>query len=274
MSSLGFDEVKKRALAARERYQKAAVLDKVNILIYGDYGTGKTSMVCTAPKPIWICNFDPSGTTVTSIQPLIAEGSVIVVDYSNDSWKQPTQFRQWERDFAELNQSGVFEHIGTYVIDSLTRWAESALYEITKRAVGARAAGKDNEYIPDKKEYLIQQLTAVDWLSKLCHIKCNFIGTGHIGLLKDDMTGKIETGLLLAGKLSEKVPLVFEEKWLTRTQGQQEVSYVVQTKNDGYYKAETRMGGGTFAQFEHPDIKALMLKAKRETAAADRPSLF
>jgi len=44
------------------------------------------------------------------------------------------------------------------------------------------------------------------------------------------------------------------------------------TKNDGYYKAETRMGGSRFEQNEKPDINALLRKAGRDND--NKESLF
>ena len=74
------------------------------------------------------------------------------------------------------------------------------------------------------------------------------------------------------GKLSEKVPLVFDEKYVTRVKSSSSgVSYELLTRNDGYYKAETRMGGGKFEHSETPDIRALLRKAGR--SGEDRPHL-
>jgi hypothetical protein len=66
---------------------------------------------------------------------------------------------------------------------------------------------------------------------------------------------------------------VFDEKWLTRVEGKSDVRYTLQTRNDGYYKAETRMGGGIFEQFEEPNFKALLRKAGRDVAAQDKESI-
>jgi hypothetical protein len=85
-------------------------------------------------------------------------------------------------------------------------------------------------------------------------------------------SGKMETGLLMYGKLSEKVPLVFDEKYVARTTNSSSgVKYQLLTKNDGYYKAETRMGGTKFESMEEPNIKALLRKAGKSNE--DKPSL-
>lgn len=268
MPKPNFDKVAERALAAREAYQAKGRTNKANVLLYGDFGTGKTTMIGTAPKPIWLHSFDPGGTTTAALQALIESGDIIVQDFSGDSYKDPKKFREWEREFGQMQRDSLFEHIGTYAVDSVTKWADALMHEIVKKG------GMKNDGIPQQRDYLVQQMTAVDYLEKFCDLPCNVIVTGHIGLEKDEVTGKLETGLLLAGKLSGKVPLVFDEKWLTRTEGKSDVRYVVQTRNDGYYKAETRMGGGRFEQFEEPNFQELLRKAGRENAAKDKPRLI
>lgn len=262
--------VQKRALAAREGYAAKGRTGKANVLVYGDYGTGKSTFIGTAPKPIWVHLFDSGGMTTASLQPMIESGDIIIEDFTSDSWKQPEKFRAWERALTEMRRDKVFEAIGTFAIDSITKWADSLMYEIIRMFGGGK-----NDFIPQQRDYLLQQLTAVDYLEKLCDIPCNLIVTGHIGLDKDEVTGKMETGLFLSGKLTTKVPLVFDEKWLTKVEGRgTELRHIVQTHNDGYYKAETRMGGEAFLQYEEPDFKALLLKAGRTVAAQDKPSLF
>jgi hypothetical protein len=269
MAKVSFEQVRERALQAREAYRALNLSGKSNVLVYGDFGTGKSTFLGTAPTPIWLDSFDPGGTTTKALQPLIEQGLVIPVDYSGDSWRQPTKFREWERNFIQMRTNGTFDHIGTYCLDSGTKWADSMMYEIVKKG------GFKNDGIPEQRSYLVQQITTVDLLGQMCALPCNFIMTGHIGLVKDEVSGKLETGLLLAGKLSEKVPLVFDEKWITRTrETPRGTTYEMQCHNDGYYKAETRMGGDTFEKFEEPNFRKLLIKAGREQAAQDKPPLF
>jgi len=267
MQKPNFEKVAERARQAREAYQEKGRTGKANVLVYGDFGTGKTTFISTAPKPIWIHSFDPGGTTTACLQPLIEKGDVIVTDFSGDSFRDARMFVEWEKEFRSMKSDGVFQFLGTYCIDSLTKWADAMMNQIVKKG------GMKNDGIPQPRDYLIQQMTTVDYLGIICDLPCNFICTGHVGLNKDEVTGKLETGLLLAGQLSNKVPLVFDEKWLTRVEGKSDVRYILQTRNDGYYKAETRMGGGIFEQFEEPNFKALLRKAGRNAAAEDKESL-
>ena len=265
-----FLKVQERVQAVRQRYAESTV-QWTNILLYGDFGTGKTQTLSTAPRPIFIDSFDPGGTKTAALQPLIEAGDIVVENrWEMDMWKNPKVFGEWEREMDLRRRDNFFDHFGTYALDSITKWAQALMYEILKRGTKGRSRAGER---PEMQDYLVQQLTAVDWMGQLMQLPCHVIVTGHIGLMKDEVTGKMETGLMLEGKLSEKVPLVFDEKYVTRaTQSSSGIAYKLQTRNDGYYKAETRMGGGEFDTFEEPDIRALLMRAGR--AWQDRPGLF
>lgn len=262
-----FLAVANRIAKVREAYA-ASPSKYTNVLVYGDIGTGKTQLASTCPTPVFIDCFDPGGTKTRALQPLIEKGDIIVENrWETDSWKAPFAFAEWEREMAERRRENFFDHIGTYVLDSITKWADSMMFEILKRGTrGVSRAGK----LPELQDYVPQQLTTVDWLNQLMGLPCHVLVTGHMALVKDDLSGKIETGLLLAGKLTEKVPLIFDEKWISRVKGAGD--YVLQVHADGYYKAETRMGGAKFDLYEKPDFRALLRKAGRD--ASDKPSLF
>ena len=271
MGKNNFLAVQQRALKVRDLYASSAS-KYYNFLVYGDYGTGKTSIATTCPTPVFIDSFDPGGTKTLALQPLIESGDIRVENrWEADSWKEPWAFRAWEKEMFARRGEGFFDHIGTYMLDSVTKFAMSMMYEILKLGdpKGSSRVGET----PQIQDYLNQQLTTVDWFGILMSLPCHIIVTGHIGLDKDEVTGKMETGLLLWGKLANQVPLCFDEKYVTRTVKTSDgVKHEMLTKNDGYYKAESRMGGSRFQMVEPPDIRALIRKAGKE--CQDKPSLF
>ena len=260
-----FLKVKERVSEIRARYEEGSS-NTVNLLVIGDYGTGKTQLASTCPTPIFIDSFDPGGTKTRALQPMIKKGDIIVDDqWETDSWKRPGAFRQWEKDMEQRMKEGFFEHFSWYLLDSATKWAMSMMFEILSKA---GRAGKG----PQIQAYLVQQLTAADWLGQLMDLPCNVMVTGHIGVDKDEVTGKMETGLLMWGKLAQQVPLVFDEKYVCRVdQKSSGPEHKLLTKNDGMYKAETRMGGDLFSQFEDMNIRTLLKKAGKPSE--DKPSL-
>lgn len=265
---MDFLEVQRRAESVREMYLKKTT-GGVNVLLYGDFGTGKTTFFKTCPKPVFIDSFDPSGTITKALRPMIESGDIIVeTKWEGDSWKNPFAFQAWEKEMEDRIKTGFFEHFGTYGLDSLTRMAESCMFRVCEKG-----NHKGEPY--QKQDYNVQQLTVVDWLGRIATFPCHTVVTGHIGRFQDEVSGAIETGLLLAGKLSDKVCLAFVEKWVSRVVkegGKQR--FVVQTHQEGIYKAETRIGGSDFQTFEEPDFKALLRKAGLKQAAEDKPSLF
>lgn len=264
------DPVMQRALETRQKYADTQSQFS-NFLIYGDFGTGKTRITTTCPRPVWIDSFDPGGTKTSALQPLIATGDIIVDNrWETDSWKTPWAFREWEREMFSRVREGFFTRVGTYVLDSITKWSDSMMFAILQAGTKGKSRAGQN---PELQDYLVQQMTAIDWLSQMMAFPCHTIVTGHIGLMKDEVEGRMVTGLLLAGKLSDKVPLSFDEKYVTRgRETAAGMEYQLQTKNDGQYKAETRMGGDLFKQFETPDLRRLLKIAGR--SSEDRPRLF
>ena len=258
-------KVQKRAEEVRTRYKESAS-SWVNILAYGDFGTGKTSLAATCPTPVFIDSFDPGGTKTAVLQPLIDKGDILVENkWEGDTWKEPYAFREWELEMETRRRDGFIDYIGTYILDSATKWSDSIMFAIL------RNEGRKGK-TPQIQDYLIQQLTAIDWLNLIMGFPCHCIVTGHIGYDKDEVTGKIETGLLMYGKLSGKVPLVFDEKYISTIESTSKGPlYKLQTRNDGYKKAETRMGGLKFDLHEDPDIRALMRKAG--LSAEDKPPI-
>lgn len=251
------ERVFKRAMQVRDMYAQNNKNNKANIIAYGDFGTGKTRLAITCPRPVYIHSFDPGGSKTRFLKPLIDSGDIIVDSrFEVDAWKAPHAFRDWEKEFLELKRMGFFEFVGTFMLDSLTTFAEKMMYEIVK--VGDKKGGTRIGQPPQIQDYLVQQMSTVDYLGMMAEIPCNVLVTGHIGLDKDEVTGKQETGILLAGKLSTKAPLTFDEKYVTRADRDR---FFLQTKSDGYYKAETRIGSEIFHTQEEPDIRALLKKA-------------
>lgn len=269
------DKLLKKIADVREYYQNNPKKDSFNLLLYGDFGTGKTAIARTCKFPVLIHSFDAGGTKTSLLQPYIEDGNILVDDsFEGDRWKDPKAYRAWEREVSYLKQIGMFDHIGTYILDSATRWADCMMYEIIKM----RRTGKSNSPFKDSydcqiQDYGVQQITGVDALDDIMSLPCDVIVTGHIGIDKDEVSGALTTGILLAGKFSAKVPLVFDEKYIACVKSggaNSKPVHLLQTHTVGIYKAETRIGGDKFDVYEEPDIKKLLRKAGR--SVKDKPS--
>jgi len=269
MKDVDFLKIQEHALEVRESYKQQDTKSKINILNLGKPGTGKTRLAVTCPKPVHIDCFDRGGTRTAELQPFIASGAIIVDNsFENDSWKEPRAFRLWEKKLKIRRDLGYFDYIGTYMLDSLTTFANSMMYAILMK--GGDKRGSRTGQLPEQQDYHLQQYTLVDYLDVLMQLPCNVIANGHVVLIEDNVSGRLETGILLAGKASDKVPPAFDEKYISRCIS--EDKYVLQTRSDGKWHAETRIGGGGI--FEHHEEQNLYkLLKKAGYPAEDKPLL-
>ncbi len=275
MKDPNFLEIKKHALEVRNSYAERSQTGKINILNIGRPGTGKTRLALYSPKPVHIDVFDRGGEKTEVLQPLIERGEIIVdTSFQRDSWKDPYAFRSWEAKIEKRIRMGYFDCIGTYMLDSATTFADSMIYAILKK--GGDKRGSRQGQLPERQDYHMQQYTMVDYFNLLMDLPCHVIVNGHVVILQEGGdskdryadTGTYETGILLAGKASFKTPLAFDEKYIARYIGNR---YVLQTKTDGKWHAETRVGETKFEQFEEPNLYKLLEKAGLDFA--DKPLL-
>lgn len=251
----------------RELYQTSPTKDSFNALIYGYMGTGKTTMIGTARKPILLHCFDPGGEKVLVDQ--INKGEVMVNNsFQNEEAKKPTAYKDWEKEFDRLRGiDGFFESIGTFAIDSVTTWSEALMNTILKS--NGRAGGT-----PQMQDYLVQINILRDTIKLITTLPCDVILTGHVDTEKDEITGRIMSGVMITGKLKEKLPLLLDEVYMsTSKETRNGIDYSILTRNTGQYKARTRIGrGGIFETYEVPDIKVLLRKAGIDDS--DKPLLI
>jgi len=250
-------EMRERFEKLRNGYLADPSTGRFRALIYGDFGSGKTKVCSTARAPIHIDEFDAQG--LETLDEDIRSGRVIPCRYDNEQSSNPTQYKRWERDFAERKNSGYFDHIGTYVIDSATWFIIAMMNQIVFDKRSKRPDG-----IPAIQDYLIQQIAVRDILMMTTILPCDFIMTGHIDVTENEM-GQIQTSLSAPKGLKNIIPTMFSEVYVTRViSSPSGVKYSLLTESDGIYKAETRIGQGKFSRLEEPDIKALLEKAGRE----------
>lgn len=249
-------DIKKTISEIQQQYQSSATANKVNFLLYGDMGTGKTTMaVETCRKPCLLHSFDPGG--AESVNPKLINDGLVFVDnrFERDDAKKPVAFETWDKEFERLLLGGFFNHIGTFILDSTTTWGQAAMYAVLKKA--GRTAG-----VPQQNDYLPQMTMLENAVKVMCALPCDVILTAHQKADKDEITGKISATPLLTGKLTQRIPLLFNEIYhMVAKETSKGTEYRVQTQACSTYMARTRMGRrGTFEKFEEPDIKYLLKK--------------
>lgn len=249
-------DIRKTMDEMQKMYAASPGANKTNFLLYGDMGTGKTTMAAeTCRKPCLIHSFDPGG--ADSVDPALIASGLVLVDnrFESDEPKNPKAFELWDKEFERLLNGGFFANIGTFILDSSTTWSSAAMYAVLKRA--GRTAG-----VPQQNDYLPQMTMLENAVKVICALPCDVILTAHQKADKDEITGKISATPLLTGKLTQRIPLLFNEIYhMVAKETSKGTEYSVQTQACSTYMARTRMGRkGKFDKFEKPDIKYLLQK--------------
>lgn len=242
----------------RQRYDQDTNTKSFKGIIYGDSGTGKTSIASTCRTPVLVHSFDPGGSKV--LRPFVEKGDVIVdSSFEAEDAKNPTAFEAWDKEYHRLKKEKVFEELGTYVIDSLTTLSNAAMNLVLKKA--GRTAG-----VPQQNDYMPQMTLLRNALHDILSLPCDILLICHTDVNKDEISGKIYRNIMVTGKLSTQIPLMFDEQYYACTKETSKGSeFWLQTKPDPSARAKTRIGGHIaktpFEFLEKPDIKNLLDKA-------------
>lgn len=247
------NEIAKNILAKRNESPRTRYL---SFLVYGGMGSGKTYSLSTARKPIFVHSFDYGGTKLPIFEPLREKGLLIDdTQFEMDDPRSPSAFKRWDEEFNRLRREGFFEAVGTYVIDSATTWAQSAMWEILKRQ--GRTGG-----VPQQNDWLPQMVLLENAINAMLNLPCDVILICHDNAVKDEVTGKLYVSILITGKLVRRIPLLFDEIYHAEVKDTSKgPQFYFRTRRNSTYEARTRIGGGVFDELEKPDFKYLMQKA-------------
>ena len=207
---------------------------RMNVLVWGDSGCGKTTLASTAPgHKLWV-QFDPQG--VTSIA---NRDDFVAIDLSGSSATQTMM------EFNRPDPYGLgrymIDHpqIGTVVFDSVTALAQLALvYAVS------RAGGNSNIDVPGMNGYGVRnnvmRRVVVSILQLCAQHEKHLILITHEGAPDKDKDGNtIATTMSLSNNLANDVSLRFNEVWWMKDTGLTRTIYV---RPWGVYKPmKTRM---------------------------------
>ena len=259
-------DIQKEIDELRKLYKEDPRQKTFNLLLLGKYGTGKTFLLRTARKPVFIDSFDPGGTKC--LRKEIEAGDILVdTRWEGDDPMNPRAFAEWYPTFNERVKSGFFESFGTYCLDSSTTWTMSILSAYLKKKGGVTA-------VPNYKDhYHYQMLDVRAYVKKMLDLPCDTILTGHLELKQEGDSGRMEFAYATTGKGSYIIPTLFDEVWVASTKETSKgVDYRLLTENDGLYSARSRLkAGGLLETYETPDIKKILAKAG--LATDDKPGL-
>jgi len=240
----------------RKMYNEDPKQASFNALVLGEMGSGKTFLLRTARLPIHIDSFDPGGTKC--LRDEIAARKVIPdTRYESEDRLHPTMYQIWKTEFMRRKNDGYFEAVGTYCLDSSTRWAEAIMNRILQKA---GIAGEPPRFT---KDYTPQKIEIQNMLNLCLDLPCDFILTGHMEQTKDEGTGMVTYRFMTTGKGALIIPTLFDEVWvMSPKETSSGVAYRILTQNTGTYTARSRLAkGGMLETYEEPNIKKILVKA-------------
>ena len=270
-------DIKAEISRVRKYYESDERQEGFNLLLLGEYGSGKTPILLTARKPIWIDSFDPKGTV--GLKKWIKSGEVIVdTEYEQDdpyiTEEDEMAFFRWKNNFKKRYSSDFFSKIGTYCIDSSTTFSAAAMsYKMTEAGRAGYTPARNKDYNPAKIE--IQ-----NYLRKCLNIPCDFILTGHlkpiektIGFRKEDGSPikEVRYRYNAIGQAAVFIPLLFSEIYMVISkESSSGTKKTLLTDAAGEYIARSKLSsGGLLSATEEPDIKKILRKVGMD--ARDKP---
>ena len=234
-------------------------MDRIRVLIYGGSGTGKTYSLRTFRYPLWVDSFDPQGSI--ALQDLVKEGNAIIQNaYEDENPDKPKAFEAWDTAFTKQVQQGLFNHVGTYVLDSATTWASAALNVVLAKS--GRPGG-----VPQQNDWYPQMVLMEKGLRRIMTLPCDIVFICHDDVVEDKILGSISRSPMMTGKLKKRIPLLFSEVYYAQARRTSKgTEYVWQMQRDAQNEARSRMQalpsakGSKFETLELADFRALTKK--------------
>lgn len=234
---------------------------QLNIMLYGDFGEGKTTFATTFPKPILFFDIDKRHQTYAGMK------DVHYIVYE-DVGKRASAYRDFEEDLRKYQQT---EEYATVIIDSTT-----TLLDIMKNDIlglrGKGSAATEGLSLP-------QWGTVTERFRKTFSILKGYdshsIAVSHAQMFQDELTGAIKTVTMMVGrKFPQKAPLFFDEIYrcfVEEDRKKKTRSYLIQTRSDRKYPARSSLNlrdeeGHAIPilnSIEKQDFNVIMDKVKR-----------
>ena len=261
--------IKKEAEYIKKLYEEDPRTNTFNAIIHGPIKIGKTSLARTCPKPVLVHSFDPGGTDV--LRDMIASGEILAdTRFEIEDPFKPKACRLWEDEFNNLLRKDFFSYVGTYIIDSMTTWAQTIMYEVIRRAALKKKDRNPGE-APRKQDWMPQMAFIENYMRKFLSLPCHCILMGHSDQPTDEEGNAVgDLGIMITGKLRERVPALFSEIYYLRMKDYRTETRELLVKPVYRIQVGTRLGnGGKLDKTEPPDIKKIMKKVG--LSAADKP---
>lgn len=232
---------------------------KVNILVYGESGVGKTPLLLTTQGKVVMVSLDPGGTM--SVRHDIGS-KIFPIMLEDEDIRNPHIMKDFNRELAKLVSGGVIDSLaeegGTLAIDSISSLERAALRSIlveNNRQLGT----------PSQPDYGKAMTLVENVLWEVLNFPCNVVLLAHAQVDKDDLS-KTYIGPLLIGKSSKRVANIIDEVWYMGVK--LDGTRYLRTSTDGLIICRSRLnipdpetGKRPLSSEEEPNIKNILTKA-------------
>jgi len=245
--------------ASKIGYYNETEINKVRLLVYGDTGSGKTTLAGTFPHPFFI-DTDRGGRTLKAkhIPHIKLERGERTYDTVMDILRR---LKEGTQPFDKLE-------VKTLVFDSVTSLADHLLCAIMlyPRKPGQLKRNPNLEK-PEWDDYMVLQNQLKDIMTTAQDLDINIVGTCGEKLERDEVRGTFVGKPAIVGGYRDAIGYAFDEYYHMAVEGSGEkVKYVVHTVKHLYYTAKSR--DGMPAKIEDPTHAKLF----RAMEAADAKS--
>lgn len=216
----------------------------LKLLLYGDSGAGKTSLIASMPGPVHIADFDGKVLSAAEFLRKKNPEQLKQVTYENYTLQATTRLpaEQFSFDMGQAKKENPFPY-KTIGLDSLTTFSDESmkyLIHVNPSSVIKRMLTKGVQ-MPVLQDYQMIRIWFKQVITALLALPCNVVVTAHIQMDKDELTGQIVRSPMLSGKLSRELPIYFGEVW--RAYRDDKGEHWAQTQSDSKFTCRSQIPG-------------------------------
>jgi len=211
----------------------------LSILVFGHTGAGKTTQFLTLPGKKFAYLFDPNA--LASLAGADIDYEEFLPDKINldvrslkkgvgdrvSKVRTSDTYTEWEKHFEQALESGFFDNYDCILFDSLTTFSDMVMDRVLSLNGRFGEWPQQDDYGPQMNA-IMKVFRVLTGMNKLVYV------TGHVELVKDDLTSRVFYQPIVTGKLKAKLPLLFSQIFFMEAapKADKGVHYLLQTKPD------------------------------------------
>lgn len=267
--------------------------DKIKVLIFGEYKSGKTWGALTFPRPN-VIDFDHGISTLLNPE-FVKQYGVKQVQYFQpvrnlDSKGVPKDYNAFDaacKYFDDWMVAGKREQFDTWVVDSATTLIDTGtdkaimlLGSSTFKGAGSQTyneAKSSGLVVPKKQDYGAERSMTEQFVRMILDSGKHVVLICHERINSTDDGTTTSIGPLLTGKSQQDIPIMFNEVYrlVTKPVGL-ETKRLLQTAPIGHVKVGSRLGVSTDTEWNYESLSKIMAAIRadqRALLAGNQPAL-